>query len=36
MKLKVLVSEDEDGWLVVECPFIPDCISQGKNLRRSS
>ena len=35
MKLKVLVSEGEDGWLVVECPSIPGCISQGKNLQEA-
>jgi predicted RNase H-like HicB family nuclease len=31
MHLKVLISEGEDGWLVVQCPSIPGCISQGKN-----
>ncbi|MDD4652355.1 MAG: type II toxin-antitoxin system HicB family antitoxin [Methanothrix sp.] len=31
MKLKVLISEGEDGWLVAECPSIPGSISQGKN-----
>jgi predicted RNase H-like HicB family nuclease len=35
MKLKVLISEGEDGWLVMECPFIPGCISQGKNLQEA-
>jgi predicted RNase H-like HicB family nuclease len=29
MRLKVLISEGEDGWLVVECPSIPGCISLG-------
>jgi predicted RNase H-like HicB family nuclease len=35
MKLKVLISEGEDGWLVVECPSIPGCISQGKNQQEA-
>ena len=25
-----LVPTGEDGWIVVECPLIPGCISQGK------
>ncbi|MDD4094063.1 MAG: type II toxin-antitoxin system HicB family antitoxin [Methanothrix sp.] len=32
MRFKVLVSEGEDGWLVVECPSIPGCVSQGKTV----
>ncbi len=32
MKLKVLISEGEDGRFVVECPSIPGCISQGKTV----
>jgi predicted RNase H-like HicB family nuclease len=35
MKLKVLISEGEDGWLVVQCPSIPGCISQGRNLKEA-
>ena len=35
MKLKVLIREGEDGWLVVECPSIPGCISQGKNQKEA-
>jgi len=30
MKLPVVVHPGEDGWLVVECPLIPGCVSQGK------
>jgi len=30
MKLPVVVHPGEDNWLVVECPLIPGCISQGK------
>ena len=35
MKLKVLISEGEDGWLVVECPSIPGCISQGETREKA-
>jgi predicted RNase H-like HicB family nuclease len=30
MKLPVVMHPGEDGWIVVECPIIPGCISQGK------
>jgi predicted RNase H-like HicB family nuclease len=30
MKLPVVMRPGEDGWIVVECPFIPGCISQGR------
>ena len=29
MKLPVVLTPGEDGWLVAECPLIPGCISQG-------
>ena len=29
MKFLVAVDRDEDGVWVVECPFIPGCVSQG-------
>jgi len=32
MKYNVVISEGEDGWYVVECPFIPGCVSQGKTI----
>lgn len=35
MKLKVLISSGEDGWLVVECPSIPGCISQGRTVQEA-
>jgi predicted RNase H-like HicB family nuclease len=35
MGLEVLIREGEGGWLVVECPFIPGCISQGKTLEEA-
>jgi predicted RNase H-like HicB family nuclease len=30
MKLPVILTPGEDGWIVVECPVLPGCISQGK------
>lgn len=29
MKFNVTIDRDEDGVWVVECPAIPDCVSQG-------
>ncbi len=26
----VIIYPGEDGWLVVECPSLPGCVSQGK------
>jgi predicted RNase H-like HicB family nuclease len=31
MKLPVVLTPGEDGWIVAECPLIPGCVSQGKN-----
>jgi predicted RNase H-like HicB family nuclease len=30
MKFRVILSQDEDGVFVAECPTLPGCISQGK------
>lgn len=30
MVFHVVVEKAEDGWLVVECPALPGCVSQGK------
>lgn len=30
-----MISEGEDGWLVVQCPSIPGCISQGRNFQEA-
>lgn len=32
MNFKVVISEGEDGWYVVECPALPGCVSQGKTV----
>ena len=30
LRYKVVITEDEDGEFVAECPSLPGCISQGK------
>ncbi|MFL6467716.1 MAG: type II toxin-antitoxin system HicB family antitoxin [Pyrinomonadaceae bacterium] len=30
MIFHVTLEPDEDGWIVVECPSLPGCVSQGK------
>ena len=30
VKLAITMYRDEEGWLVVECPAIPGCMSQGR------
>ena len=30
MEFVVTLERDEDGMIVVECPSIPGCVSQGK------
>jgi len=30
MKFIVTLERGEDGWVVVECPSIPGCVSQGR------
>lgn len=30
MKYLVTFDRDEDGYIVVECPQLPGCLSQGK------
>jgi predicted RNase H-like HicB family nuclease len=30
MKLPITMFTDEAGWIVVECPALPGCISQGR------
>jgi predicted RNase H-like HicB family nuclease len=33
MIFHVTLEKDEDGWIVVECPALPGCVSQGRNER---
>jgi predicted RNase H-like HicB family nuclease len=31
MLFHVTFEQAEDGWVVVECPALPGCVSQGKD-----
>ena len=31
MIFHVKMEQAEDGWIVVECPALPGCVSQGHN-----
>jgi predicted RNase H-like HicB family nuclease len=31
MVFHVTLNKAEDGWIVVECPALPGCVSQGKD-----
>ena len=35
MKFNITVDRDEDGVWVVECPAIPDCVSQGETREQA-
>ena len=35
MKLPVVLTPGEDGWVVAKCPLIPGCVSQGKDQREA-
>lgn len=35
MRFKVLISDGEDGWMVVECPSLPGCVSQGRTIEEA-
>lgn len=30
MRFRVIITQDEDGYYVVEVPALPGCVSQGK------
>ncbi|MFB3766014.1 MAG: type II toxin-antitoxin system HicB family antitoxin [Methanotrichaceae archaeon] len=35
MRFKILISEVEGGWFVVECPSLPGCVSQGRTVEEA-
>ena len=35
MIFHVTLEKAEDGWIVVECPALPGCISQGKDEKEA-
>jgi predicted RNase H-like HicB family nuclease len=30
-KFVVVLTQEEDGWIVAECPSLPGCFSQGRD-----
>lgn len=35
MIFHVTLEKAEDGWIVVECPALPGCVSQGKDEKEA-
>jgi predicted RNase H-like HicB family nuclease len=35
MMFHVVLHPEEDGWIVVECPALPGCVSQGKDEKEA-
>ena len=35
MVFHVTLEEDEDGWIVAECPALPGCATQGKDQQEA-
>jgi predicted RNase H-like HicB family nuclease len=35
MIFHVKLEQAEDGWIVVECPALPGCVSQGKDEKEA-
>ena len=35
MIFHVTLEKAEDGWVVVECPALPGCVSQGKDEKEA-
>ncbi len=35
MVFHVTLTKAEDGWIVVECPALPGCVSQGESEKEA-
>lgn len=35
MMFHITMETAEDGWIVVECPALPGCVSQGKDEKEA-
>jgi predicted RNase H-like HicB family nuclease len=33
---KIILTTDENGWIVAKCPELPGCVSQGKTEAEAS
>lgn len=31
MTFHITMQAEEDGWIVIECPALPGCVSQGRD-----
>ena len=35
MMFHVTMEQAEDGWVVIECPALPGCVSQGRDEKEA-
>jgi predicted RNase H-like HicB family nuclease len=35
MMFHVTLEKEEDGWIVVKCPALPGCVSQGRDEKEA-
>ena len=35
VNFEIVLEKDEDSWIVVTCPSLPGCISQGKTEKQA-
>ena len=35
VNFKIVLEQDEDGWIVATCPSLPGCVSQGKTEKQA-
>jgi predicted RNase H-like HicB family nuclease len=35
MMFHVVLHPEQDGWIVAECPWLPGCVSQGKDEKEA-
>jgi predicted RNase H-like HicB family nuclease/predicted RNA binding protein YcfA (HicA-like mRNA interferase family) len=35
MMFHVILEKEEDGWIVVKCPALPGCVSQGRDEKEA-
>ena len=35
LNFKIVLENDEDGWIVATCPSLPGCVSQGRTEKQA-
>jgi len=35
MRESITLEQAEDGWIVAECPALPGCVSQGRDVNEA-